>query len=213
MDLLRAGDGTPGASVPAGRAPRRVVTAALPLVAALALTTGLFIHGQGRPGALRPPEPSPSSPDPIASAPGDVGTAFAEAVEVLEHRVKAAPDDRSAVLRLAHLLHDGHRVPEAVPHYRRAIELDPSEAGAYYDLAAAHAGLGEWSEAAAVLQARIEAAPEDAIALYDLGLVMAHAGDRQAARTWLSRAEKAAMGDPELLPRVRDALQGVGDLP
>jgi Flp pilus assembly protein TadD len=139
-----------------------------------------------------------------------VGAAFDQRVRDLRWRVAAEPNDRILVLELARLLHDGHRTREAVPMYRRAVVLDPSDPVAQYDLAAAHGELGEWELAREVLRKRVEAAPTDAIALYDLGVVEANLDDPAEARVWLERARSAAGADADLRARIEDALARLG---
>ena len=130
---------------------------------------------------------------------------FAERVAALEARVAAAPGDRDALLELARLLHDGHRVRDALPRYRRAIALDPDDPGPYYDLASAHASLGALDDARAVLQERLARVPDDGVALYDLGVVEAQAGDAAAAARRWQRAREVTT-DPDLRRRVEVAL-------
>jgi Flp pilus assembly protein TadD len=134
-----------------------------------------------------------------------VAAAFEQRVAALETRLGASPDDRATLLELARLLQDGHRVQEAVQLYRRVIELDPSEAQPYYDLASAHADLGDWAAARAILQERLSLAPGDAVAMYDLGAVEANAGDASAAVLWWQRAREST-SDPELKARADAAI-------
>jgi Flp pilus assembly protein TadD len=140
----------------------------------------------------------------------EVSAAFSGRVVELEQKVQAAPDDRAAVLELARLLHDGHRTREALPHYRRAIALDPTDPVPHYDLAAAHGELGEWAEARGVLLARVEAVPTDATALYDLGVVEISLDDQEAAVAWWRQARGAAGSDAALRTRIDEALARVG---
>ncbi len=92
-----------------------------------------------------------------------------------------------------------------MPYYRKAIELDPAEAQAYYDLASAHAELGEWDEAADVLQDRLDQDPGDAVARYDLAAVRANEGRTEEAARLFEEA-RAATTDGALLARISDAL-------
>lgn len=138
-------------------------------------------------------------------AAGDVAARFQQQVEVLEEQLAAAPSDRGLVLRLAQLLHDGHRVADALPLYRRAMELDRSDPQPYYDLASAQAGLGDWDAAAAVLEERLDQDPGDAVALYDLGAVRANQGRPVEAARLLEEAREATT-DGALRARISEAL-------
>jgi Flp pilus assembly protein TadD len=155
--------------------------------------------------AVGPSREGASSPDPMAAAeeahraagvpiradPAVAG-AFQQRVHVLERRLAASPGDRASMLELARLLHDGHRPDEAVPHYRGALELDPTDAQTAHDLADALAQGGDWEGAEAVLRERIEREPGDAQALYNLGAVRANRGDTAGARSWWARALESA---------------------
>jgi cytochrome c-type biogenesis protein CcmH/NrfG len=151
------------------------------------------------------------------AAPGTTPTSTGSPLEAFEARVHTltraideAPRDRELRLELARLLHDGHRPEEAVVHYRAAIELDPDEARAYYDLAAAFAELSAWDDAEAVLRRRRERAPDDAVAMYDLGAIRANRGDVAGALGWWERAEATA-SDPDLRRRIREAMATLRD--
>lgn len=136
---------------------------------------------------------------------GDVAARFRQQVEALEAQLAAAPTDRGLILRLAQFLHDGHRVADALPLYRRAMELDPADPQPYYDLASAYAGLGEWESAAEVLDQRLGQDPTDAVALYDLGAVRANQGRTADARRLLEEAREATT-DGALRARISEAL-------
>ena len=135
----------------------------------------------------------------------DVAARFQQQVDSLEAQLAVTPSDRLLVLRLAQLLHDGHRVPDALPLYRRAMDLDPSDPQPYYDLAAAHASLGDWDAAAAVLDERLDQDSGDAVALYDLGAVRANQGRPEEAKRLLEEARDAT-SDGALRARISEAL-------
>ena len=186
----------------------RVLTPAIVVLAAAGIL--VVARGEGRTPAT--PAAAPAG-DPAAAhaaagvvAGPEVQAAFEARLRNLQAQVDAAPRDRARVLELARLLHDGHRTREAVPLYQRAIEIDPSEPGALFDLASAYGELGEWGRARDVLRARVEAAPADAVALYDLGVVEANLGDDAAAAELLRRALSVVGTDTELRARIEDVL-------
>lgn len=195
MDLLTA-----------TRLPSRLVLPAA-LAAGMAMATVGFARSWTRSSSRRPEEPvaavraAPGPPTPA----GGAAPRFERRVSELRVRAAAHPDDRGAILELARLLHDGHRPGDAVPLYRRALELDRDEARVWYDLAAAHGALGEWEEAASVLGERLDDDPGDAVALYDLGAVRANQGRMEEARLHLE-ASGAATTDGALLARISQAL-------
>ncbi|KFM27044.1 Tetratricopeptide repeat protein 14 [Auxenochlorella protothecoides] len=57
------------------------------------------------------------------------------------------------------------RAPEAIPHYLKALELDPTNPDAHVALGAAHANAGSWQEAADAMAAALALDPDHANAL------------------------------------------------
>jgi tetratricopeptide (TPR) repeat protein len=131
--------------------------------------------------------------------------AYEERLHALRASVAADPERREGVVELARLLHDGHRTRDAVAYYSKAIELDPAEAQAYYDLASAHGELGEWDLAAGVLLDRLDQDAGDAVARYDLGAVRANQGRTVEAMRLFEEARETTT-DGALLARISDAL-------
>ncbi|HSG08046.1 MAG TPA: tetratricopeptide repeat protein [Longimicrobiales bacterium] len=200
----------------ANRGPSARVWAPAFLVLGVVAATLAFLRAQPSPAAGpvaapvgRSGAPADAAHDAAGVRPGggggDVAARFQQQVDALREQLAASPSDRLLVLRLAQLLHDGHRVPDAVPLYRRAMELDPSDPQPYYDLAAAHAGLGDWDAAGAVLEERLAREPGDAVALYDLGVVRANQGRTEEAQVRLQQALDAS-SDGALRARISEAL-------
>lgn len=189
------------------------------VVAPLMLVTAVGLTVLGFVARRRPVSGSPASPsDAVAAhaaagvrtvAAGDLATSFTQRVRALEDHLESAPDNRAVHLELARLLHDGHRTREAIPHYVRAVALDPDEPQAYFDLAAAHGELGEWERAGSVLEERLARAPDDAVAMYDLGAVLANRGDARGAREWWARA-RVATDDDALRKQIDEASDRLG---
>jgi len=187
------------------------VAAPVLLLVGVGISVFLFALGRQSPGA---PSTGGRSVEDAAAAhaaagivipQGSAASAFEQRVHTLRAQVSQEPERREGVVQLARLLHDGHRTADALPYYRKAIELDPDEAQAYYDLASAHAELGEWEEAADVLQDRLERDPVDAVARYDLAAVLANEGRTEEAVRLFEEA-RAATTDGALLARISDAL-------
>ena len=194
----------------------RVIAPALLVVGVIAATL-LFLRAQPAPPAG---PPSPASPGPAGSAAdaahaaggiqmgagaGDVAARFQQQVEAMQAQIHAAPSARQLILRLAQLLHDGHRVEDALPLYRQAMTLDPTDPQPYYDLASAYAGMGDWDAAAQVLEDLLDQKPGDAVALFDLGAVWANQGRTVEARRLMEQAQQAST-DATLRARASEAL-------
>lgn len=141
----------------------------------------------------------------IAAGAGSAAKVFEARRSELAAQLAEEPERRDLLIRMARLLHDGHRAREAVSYYRRALELDDTDAQTYYDLAAVHGELGEWDRAADVLESRLDQDGGDAIALYDLAAVRANQGRYEEARD-LFEQSRSATSDAELLARIAQAL-------
>jgi tetratricopeptide (TPR) repeat protein len=95
------------------------------------------------------------------------------------------------------------RFSEAVPHYRAALHLQPSNATALNDLGVALYKLGRPEEAVEYLRTAVTIAPAYAEAHYNLGVALAEGGRREEARThFLSVLQR--------VPDHRDALYNLG---
>jgi tetratricopeptide (TPR) repeat protein len=86
------------------------------------------------------------------------------------------------------------RYAEAIPYYRRALDLSPDEPDASNDLGLSLYYTGRAEEALAVLRSAAERSPQFQRIWLTLGFVSANSGDRSAAREAL---EKARAMDPE----------------
>ncbi len=197
------------------------VAAPVALVAGVGAAVALFAAQQrsGEPGPSQPPGgASATAPANAADAAarahaaagitpgGQAATAaYEERLHAVRMRVAAEPKAREGVVELARLLHDGHRTRDASTYYQQAIELDPAEPQAYYDLAAAHGELGEWDLAGGVLLDRLDQDSGDAVARYDLAAVRANQGRTDEAVRLFEEARETAT-DGALLARISDAL-------
>ncbi len=80
------------------------------------------------------------------------------------------------------------RYAEAIPYYRRALELAPGDADASNDLGLALHYIGQSAEAVTILRAGAEGSPDFQRIWLTLGFVSAGAGDQTGARTALEKA-------------------------
>jgi len=171
------------------------------LVTGVAVTVVAFLANRG--GTPQPADSWSHETTPVETTHAAIGVAeaFGKRVEAMEARVAQDPENRQLRLEFARLLHDGHRAATAVPHYRKAIELDPSQAQTYYDLAAALSGEGEWEAAVSTLEERLALDPKDAVALYNVGAIRAGQGrSEEALRYW--RLARSITSDPDLLATI-----------
>jgi len=188
----------------------RIVRLVLPLLLVAGVSSAALVFVRSHRGTESQVITAPSSDAAAmeaahAAAGVQVGAPVGPAAEVFERRLsdldtklQAAPADRGLVLALARLLHDGHRTTEAVARYEQAIDMDPTDAQTYYDLASAHASDGGWNEANDALLRLLDLQPNDPMALYDLAAVRANQGLTAEAREYLAKA-RAVATDGELL--------------
>ena len=80
------------------------------------------------------------------------------------------------------------RYAEAIPYYRRALELAPGDADASNDLGLALFYTGQTAEAIKVLRAGAERSPDFQRIWLTLGFVSGGAGDKATARAALEKA-------------------------
>jgi tetratricopeptide (TPR) repeat protein len=85
------------------------------------------------------------------------------------------------------------RADEERQHYRRAIELSPDYAEAWYQLSDLQRDLGEYPDAMASARRAIDIEPDSFASHYKLGLACFFAGDDAAAEQSLMRSNQLAI--------------------
>ena len=119
-------------------------------------------------------------------------------VEQLSQAIlRTAPEHIDALLMLVLALEAQGMPEQALPHYRRLVELQPREAAHWANLAQALAAADQGAEAETAFRNALELAPGDASLLTRLGLFRWHKGDNPGARECLMRAAQADPGVPE----------------
>lgn len=100
------------------------------------------------------------------------------------------------------------KTDEAVGHYRRAIEQDPSSAGARVGLGSALASVQQFEQGAEELRRALDIDPRSASAHVNLGGILAHLGQDEEAIQHYRAA--LAMGDPAARQAAAAALAQMG---
>uniref|UniRef100_A0A1D2A5E6 Uncharacterized protein n=2 Tax=Auxenochlorella protothecoides TaxID=3075 RepID=A0A1D2A5E6_AUXPR len=100
------------------------------------------------------------------------------------------------------------RAPEAIPHYLKALELDPTNPDAHVALGAAHANAGSWQEAADAMAAALALDPDHANALAYERRIAQRAKEEGVALTTLRRAGQPGPSRPG-----PEGLRPVGEAP
>ncbi|MCP5110625.1 MAG: tetratricopeptide repeat protein, partial [bacterium] len=111
------------------------------------------------------------------------------AAEACYDRARAlAPDEFRWVYLLGDVRVELGKTEQAIAHFRRALDIDPSYVPARLKLADALLKKGDLAEAERFYTEATEAAPDSAIAFYGLGRVRAAKGDSAAAAASHSKA-------------------------
>jgi tetratricopeptide (TPR) repeat protein len=128
------------------------------------------------------------------------------ALDVFQYAVQAAPDDAGAELLLGHVYAGLHRLDEALPHWRKAVELEPKLSVAWRLL-----GLHAWkrgndlAEAERCFRKAIEARPGDQVIYHDLCEVLTALERRPEAITLAQSASNTPAPRYDLVLWLADA--------
>jgi Flp pilus assembly protein TadD len=184
----------------------------------LVAVIGLFFYGFAvfaltRDYYLRhPPRPPAPQASPHAAAGADMaalGQRMRAALGGADAGAPAAVDisDPTALAREADRLFAARRFSDAVPLYRRLLELRPADVDARNDLGLALHYAGDSAAGLDVLRAGAAAAPEAQRIHLSLGFVALQAGDTDTARQALTRAR--ALSPDSDVGREADRLLGL----
>src|SRR6266851_1928410 len=123
---------------------------------------------------------------------------FGEAVVHLAEYVKAGPPDTVALTDLAVSLVATSRLDDAIGVFRRAVDVNPRDAGLQLNLANALFDHRDAGEAAAHAEQAVALRPGDSAAHDVLGRVLAVQGKLADARSQFERALQIAPGDTDV---------------
>lgn len=122
----------------------------------------------------------------------------------LRGRLDEVPDDTALLGELARLLQDAHQPGEAAVYYARYAAVAPDSRGAWLDLAASYAAVGEWTAAETAMRSMLDRFPADPAGSYNLGAILASQGRTTEATPWFEAAARSS--DPESAGAARAAL-------
>ena len=129
-------------------------------------------------------------------------------VSLWRDAVAQAPDVNAPHYQLGNVLREDRNCEEAIPHYRRAIELVPDHWNAWNNLGICLASLGRYDEARSTFQRAIELQPTYARAYNNLGTLAKSQGLFAEARQHFLRALELDPGN-EIASQQLNALPDV----
>lgn len=131
---------------------------------------------------------------------------YVTAERILEKALAQAPNDPRVLTLLGNVFFALGKSTEAVAHYRRAIQLDDSDADAYLGLGTALEAGGDLDAAEEALQSALLHSPKDAAVMYRLGMVYLAKNEKPRARAYFEMAFDAAGDDAALKTNIRTGL-------
>ncbi len=126
---------------------------------------------------------------------------YEDAERYLEAARRAAPDYPATYYLLADVLLKQHKFEQALPHFQKAIQFNPSDVDARIGLGQALAGLDRLTEAAQELELAAKVAPQEARVHFQLSRVYFRLGDEKKAER---EAELSAKYRPPVQPLLTD---------
>jgi lipopolysaccharide biosynthesis regulator YciM len=115
------------------------------------------------------------------------------------HALSRTSDNLTAELNLGEAVYKLGRVPEAIGHFERALQIDPNQASVYSSMGAALLEIGRPNESLATLQKAIELDPKNSDAHYNLGNTFLQMGRGNDAVAHYKRALELASDDIETM--------------
>jgi len=116
------------------------------------------------------------------------------AINDLEEKVKANPDDLESVLHLAHLQNDSRLYEKAIENYKKYLAVKPADADARVDMGICYYNLADYPTAISEMEKAIEYQPDHQIAHLNLGIVNLTAGNLDKSKEWFRKVIEL---DPE----------------
>lgn len=134
-------------------------------------------------------------------------TEMMSSVSPLMAKLKDNPNDKDALLQLAHLFNRTEDWQKAEPFWSKLVALDPANIGVRYHHGFALAQLNRFPEAVAEYEAILKAAPEEFTAHYYLGMINKHGLKKPGvAKKHFEKALALKPEDKELLAELEKEL-------
>lgn len=154
---------------------------------------------------------APADPEPRAEA--DLATGEATLLEGYRHAVQRRPEDADARTSLAQVLVRLKRTEEALPHFERAVALDPQRPAHHVNLGNAFVQLQRWDEATESLRRALQIQPNDPITAFDLAKALHRKGDHAAAVTEFQKVIELNPNDPSARIALAESYEALNQRP
>ena len=124
-----------------------------------------------------------------------------------EAELKVDPASPETEFMLGDMAFHDKNAPEAIRHFRRAIQIDAGFTEAYLGLGMALNAVGKYAEAAPSLEKYVAAAPDDPAGHYQLFLAYGRSGDKAKAQQQLALAQSTQAAHRRAPATTEDLLQ------
>ena len=135
-----------------------------------------------------------------------------DSLEIIQYCLRNDPpeDDHFAYALWGIILYDREDYDGAIAKYKKAIELDPKYALAYYNRGIAYSDLGQLERAIEDYDKAIELNPKYAAAYYNLGLAYRDSGQPDQAIEAFQQVVE--LNDPELIDKAKELLSIISEM-
>ena len=106
----------------------------------------------------------------------------------LENTVKANPNDKASMIKLANLLQDSGLFDRAIVYYRKYLEIDQTDSNARVDLGICYYNANDFQSAIAEMEIALQYQPKHQLAHLNLGIVNLTAGNVDESKEWFRKA-------------------------
>ena len=103
-------------------------------------------------------------------------------INSLKSQINNAPDNVNLNIELGNNLFDVKKYKEAIPYYRKALQLSPENVEVRIDLAVSYYNIKEIDTALIEINKALELNPHHQQGLYNLGVMYYNSGDREKAK-------------------------------
>jgi len=135
-------------------------------------------------------------------------TAKERAKQEFEEELKVNPRNAGAEYVLGEIARQVHDFPEAIEHFTRASQLDPTMADAFIGLGKSLVAVGRIADAIAPLENAVKLQPQNPVAHYQLALAYRRTGHTPEAEKAMAAYRKAKDNAHRTMLDIRSAVTG-----